>query len=276
MAIRDEHTRSLLRRLLDEMDHAQGEYEGPERRRETRLAYRRITPPTRMAQVTGDVLNVATITRNLSPLGVGLLHRPYVYSGSSLVLTLQKVTGEPVHLVGEVLNCHYAGESYHESSVRFEARIELKDFLTEAQRGRAAKHLDQVRRRLDGVRMLLIDPTGAVMKRMGHSFRALGANVVSVEFLGRALDHVRTNPVDLLFCGPAHDGADAAQIVKLSRAAGYVRPIIAIGWSNADLAAARKVEDAGVIASLESSSAMDVMKVIGTLDPKPETREKAA
>jgi|GEM_PF-2010419 len=276
MAIRDEHTRSLLRRLLDEMDLVQTEYEGPERRKETRLAYRRITPPTRMVQITGDVLTLSTVTRNLSPLGVSLLHRPYVYNGSSHTPRGQKVSGEPVHIAGEVINCHYAGQSYHESCIRFDARIELHEFLTEAQRGRAAKHLDQVRRRLDGVRMLLIDPEGAVMKRLGHSFKALGANVTTVEFLGRALDHVRVSPVDLLFCGPTHDGANAKQIVKLCRGAGYLRPIVAIGWSKADLHEARQLEDAGVIASIESAAELDVMKVIGTLETKADPTEQAA
>lgn len=276
MAIRDEHTRSLLRRLLDEMDLEQSEFQGAERRKETRLTYRRITPPTRMVQITGDVLILSTVTRNLSPLGVSLLHRPYVYNGSTLVLTLQRVSGQPVHIAGEVINCHYAGRSYHESCVRFDARIELPDFLTEAQRGRAAKHLEQVRRRLDGVRMLLIDPDGAVMKRMGNSFRALGANVATVEFLGRAIDHVRTSPVDLLFCGPMHDGANAKQIVKLCRAAGYLRPIVAIGWSNADLQEARQLEDAGVIASIEPGAELDVLKVIGASGNEAEPGQQAA
>ena len=123
---------------------------------------------------------------------------------------------------------------------------------------------------------MLIDPDRAVMKRLGHSFKALGANITSVEFLGRALDHVRVSPVDLLFCGPMNDGANAKQIVKLFRAADYLRPIVAIGWSKADLHEARQLEEAGVIASIEPGAEFDVLKVIGTSESKSEPGEQAA
>jgi len=269
MPSRDEQTRARLRKLLDELDYAHRSYPGPERRREPRLSFRRITPQTRVVQVSGDVLETQTVTRNLCSGGVGLLHKPFVYPGSQMVISLMPMAGKPIHLAGRVLACRYTGDRYHESSVGFDQRIDLARFISDAEKGKAQKHLNRVRRRLDGLRIVLIDPTGKLHASMAESFEALGARVTVAAYLGKALDHMRTGPVDLLFCGHAHDGADASQIVRLCRDSGYTSPVIAMGWPPRELARARALPNAGVIASIDPNSEHEALDLLGSMDLKP-------
>lgn len=276
MPKRDEQSRANLRKLLDEMDFAHRSFSGTNRRSEPRLSFRRITPPTRVIQVSGDVLSTQTITRNLSSGGVGLLHKPFVYPGSQLVVSLAPTAGKPIHVAGLVVACRYTGEGYHESSVKFDQRINLARFISDAAKGNAEQHLNRVRRRLDGLRIVLIDPAGTLHSRMSESFAALGARITKVQYLGKALDHMRTAPVDLLFCGHAHDGADASQIVRLCRDSGYSSPIIAMGWPPTQLARARALPNAGVIASIDPNSEDEALDLLGSMDLKPGLGQRSA
>lgn len=276
MPTRNEQSRAQLQRLLDELDFVHRAFAGPERRREPRLSFRRITPPTRIIQVSGDVIKTPTVTRNLSSGGVGLLHKPFVYQGSQLVVSLTPTAGKPIHVAGLVVACRYTGEGYHESSVKFDQRIDLTRFISDAAKSEAQKHLNRVRRRLDGLRIVLIDPTGKLHSRMSESFGALGVRVTEVRYLGQALDHMRTSPVDLLFCGHAHDGADASQIVRLCRDSGYTSPIIAMGWPPTQLARARAIPNAGVIASIDPNSEDEALDLLGNMDLKPGVGQRTA
>lgn len=269
MAGSDHQTREALRALLDELDVACADYTGPERRRDERLSFRRITPPLRVLQSSGNVLQTPAITRNLSPGGVAVLHRPYIHPNCTAVVSLQPLKGKPIGLAGKVIDCRYVGDNFHETCLAFDERINLARFLSAVEQGRADQHLDRVRRRMDGVRILLIDPEGAVQAALAGSFGALGARVHSVAYLGKAIDHLRTEPVDLLFCGPSHDGASGAQIVRLCRDSGYLRPILAMDWPAAELRKARALPGAGVIAEISPDQDDEVLDVIGTLDMKP-------
>ena len=67
-----------------------------------------------------------------------------------------------------------------------------------------------------------------------------------------------------------------AQIVRLCRDSGYLRPILAMDWPAAELRRARALPGAGVIAEIQPDKDDEVLDVIGTLDLKPNIESQNA
>jgi len=253
------------------MDTASAQYDGPERRKEKRFTYRR-SMSVRFLENSGEVRSFEAYPRNLSSLGIGCLHQPFAYPDSNVVVTLTGRDTTPIHIAGRVLACRYVGHNLHSNSILFHERIDLELFLYEAELGLGTSMLNQirtrhdqskrVRRKLEGLRVVLIQPEGSDLKSLTLLLKASGASVNVVDYLGNALDVLRTSGVDLLFCAAQHDGADANQIVELCRSVGYQRPIVGLSWSPATLAEADRLKDAGPLSSIDHQNTSEILAMI--------------
>lgn len=253
------------------MDTASAQYEGPERRKEQRFTYRRAIS-VRFLENSGEVRSFDAFARNLSPLGIGCLHQPFAYPDSNIVVTLKGRDTNPIHIAGQVLACRYVGHNLHYNSILFHERIDLELFLYEADLGLGESMLNQirtrhdqtkrVRRKLEGVRIVVIQPEGDDLKSLILLLKSSGAIVNVVDYLGNALDVLRTSGVDLLFCAAQHDGADANQIVELCRSVGYTRPVIGLSWTPGTLEEARQLVDAGPLSSVDHQNTSEILAMI--------------
>ncbi len=71
----------------------------------------------------------ALIPRNLSRLGISLLHGKFVYGGTNCVVGLQAADGQVVPVRGKVIWCRLVTGRVHELGVQFEDPIDVEDFV---------------------------------------------------------------------------------------------------------------------------------------------------
>ena len=71
----------------------------------------------------------AVIPRNISRMGMSLLHGKFVYDGTPCVAGLKALDGQLVPVRGKVAWCRLITGRIHEIGIRFEEPIDLDDFV---------------------------------------------------------------------------------------------------------------------------------------------------
>lgn len=71
-------------------------------------------------------------TRNLSVMGISLLHGAFIHPGVCARVTLTARSGEIRQIEGRTVTCRYLRQGVHEIGVRFESPIRIRDFCPEA------------------------------------------------------------------------------------------------------------------------------------------------
>lgn len=72
---------------------------------------------------------IAVATRNISRGGMSVLHSNFIYPGSAVQSTLNKVSGEPVEIKGTVCRCNHRGGVVHEIGIKFEHEIFIQEYI---------------------------------------------------------------------------------------------------------------------------------------------------
>ena len=119
--------------ILQQMEQETRPAEGKERR-VARVRYQDIP---RLAvrledEQTGRQLH-AMIPRNISRMGMSLLHGQFVYNGTTCVVSLKTLGGELASVRGKVVRCQLVTGRVHELSIHFDEPIELADFVASDQ-----------------------------------------------------------------------------------------------------------------------------------------------
>jgi hypothetical protein len=116
--------------LLDWMDGRIRPRPGPERRRWPRAPYRAVS---RLGVLVENERKgrrtFALAPRNLSRMGVSLLHGKFVYGGTNCVLVLHGTGGQVMPVRGKVVWCRLVTGRIHELGVELEEPIELRSYV---------------------------------------------------------------------------------------------------------------------------------------------------
>lgn len=72
---------------------------------------------------------IAVATRNISRGGMSVLHSNFIYPGSQVQSTLNKISGETVKIIGTVCRCDHRGGVVHEIGIKFEHEIVVQEFI---------------------------------------------------------------------------------------------------------------------------------------------------
>jgi hypothetical protein len=116
--------------ILRSIDAGTRDAVGRERRKWPRVPYR-ATP--RVAVIIENEQQgkrtYALIPRNISRMGLSLLHGKFVYDGTPCVAGLKALDGQLVPVRGKVMWCRLITGRIHEIGIRFEEPIELEDFV---------------------------------------------------------------------------------------------------------------------------------------------------
>ena len=118
--------------VLDRIDRDAVRYSGQERRKASRQSCRGMSrsPVLLEGEPIGN-RTYALYPRNISSLGMSLLHGKFVYDGTACVVGLQTLDGQVVPVRAHVVHCRLITGRIHELGVRFDEPIELADFLTQ-------------------------------------------------------------------------------------------------------------------------------------------------
>jgi hypothetical protein len=103
---------------------------GRERRKWPRVPYR--AAPRVAVIIESEQLGKRTyalIPRNISRMGMSLLHGKFVYDGTPCVAGLKALDGQLVPVRGKVTWCRLIAGRIHEMGLQFEEPIDLDDFV---------------------------------------------------------------------------------------------------------------------------------------------------
>jgi hypothetical protein len=103
---------------------------GKERRKWPRVPYR-ATPRVAVIIESEELgkRTYALIPRNISRMGISLLHGKFVYDGTPCVTGLKALDGQLVPVRGKVAWCRLITGRIHEIGIQFEEPIDLDDFV---------------------------------------------------------------------------------------------------------------------------------------------------
>lgn len=162
--------------------------------------------------------------RNLSSMGVSLLHSAYIHPGTLCVVYLPLQDGTPQAIRGTVVRCrHYKGV-IHEMGVKFTTAINIRDYVpVDPMRG--AFTLEAVNPEALTGTLLHVDDSAMERRLMRHFLRDTRLNVVTVENATDALKRAGEGFDLMLIDFDLPDLSGPALVEKL-RAADIQIPII--------------------------------------------------
>lgn len=114
--------------LLEKLE-AQDKGKSPVRRGFARWPFRVATVWVTLTQPSGTESRLKLACRNLSRGGVALLHNSFMHIGSSVVVTLPRLSGGSQDVPGTVKRCQHKRGTMHELGVQFDQEIDLHDYM---------------------------------------------------------------------------------------------------------------------------------------------------
>ena len=118
--------------ILDWMDGRAMPHAGKERRRWPRLAYRGVPRVGVLLENEQKGRRMyALAPRNLSRMGMSLLHGKFVYGGTRCIIGLKTRSGQVLPVPGKVVWCRLITGRVHELGVELEEPIEVRDLVDE-------------------------------------------------------------------------------------------------------------------------------------------------
>jgi len=220
------------RRLLDAMDeHAR--CAPPDETIDDRRSHRRHTyrPPAVAIQVIhpgGGSARYLVGARNLSRLGVGLIHGGFLYDGAECTVVLETRKRELLAFPGRIVTCRHVDGTIHEIGVRFNREIDIETYFQLVEPVDLAPGTDLSPRRalapLEG-RLLYIDPSVAACDQAERFLADQAMEATTARHLGAGLDAIRREAFDVVVCEANLDDIAGDEALTKLRDAGHTGPI---------------------------------------------------
>ena len=250
----------VLRRLESNPD-----IEAAAKRRDTRHEYRGHNVHLDLHTEGGRISRFLTFSRDLSASGLSLVHGGFVYPGTICEVTLTTLDGENQTIDGVVKRCDYVKGMLHELGIRFDQRIDPKNFAASAGEALSDRTVAALASRNE--RILFLDDSPADLKIFHHHMKATGFDVATARDAKEACEQIGASGVDLFVCdldlGPNQRTGE--EVIQLARGAGFSRPILALtGQSAVDRLRLAKQNGATTIL-LKPYSPARLLETIATL-----------
>lgn len=201
-----------VNKLLDALDEGERDSDAGQRSCE-RFRFRRPNVIVQLKQPgDGSAQAYQCHARDLSKLGIAVLHGGYVHTGSRCVVQLITTHGAWENVPGIVVRCRYLQSNIHEVSIRFEHEIEPGIFCPEAVK----------------LRVLLAEDE-PLMARLTAKFLAQANAITELAGNGQeALDKLNNAAFDLILTDIEMPIMDGLRFAATARAQGYGGLIVAL------------------------------------------------
>lgn len=171
--------------LLEKLE-AQDKGRSPVRRGFARWPFRLATVWVSLTQPSGTESRLKLACRNLSRGGVALLHNSFMHVGSTVVVTLPRLTGGTRDVPGTVKRCQHKRGTMHELGVQFDQEIDLHDYMGSTSTGDFYSLENVSPERLRGT-MLYVEDNEVDFRIMQHFLRDTQLRLVRVKNGAEAL-----------------------------------------------------------------------------------------
>lgn len=156
-----------------------------------------------------------------------LVTRGYLHEGTLCSMRLVAADGvEQVLLTGRAGMCRLASGGRHEVVVNLDQRIDPRDFLPEGRHDEVEDEPLSTPELVGDV--LLVDDQEAICRIVEHHLRKTQIQLHTANDVGRALDVVRRQRLDLIICDLEIGDQSGFDAIAALREAGYRGPVIAI------------------------------------------------
>jgi CheY-like chemotaxis protein len=218
----------VLRRLESNTD-----LQAQAKRRDARHEYRGHNVHLDLHTDGGRVARFLTFSRDLSASGLSLIHGGFVYPGTICQVTLTTLEGDTETIEGVVKRCDYVKGMLHELGIRFDRRIDPKQFAASAGEALSERTMEALAARDE--RILFLDDSEAELTLFRHHMRATGFDVATARDAKEACEQIGASGVALFVCdldlGPKQRSGE--EVIQLARGAGFSRPILALTGQSA-------------------------------------------
>lgn len=125
--------REARAKLIDSLDRREAQAQaGAERRNEPRDRYRATRVPIVLHQPGGTQIACLACARNLSSLGIAVIHASFVHDGTRCWLLLTDHAGAITLVPGTVRHCVHVEGRLHEVGIEFDDAIDPEEFTPAA------------------------------------------------------------------------------------------------------------------------------------------------
>lgn len=238
--------KSTINSILDRLDAADSsKYRN--RRRASRIPYRRLDLPARIFHPGGTVAFKTVATRNLSATGMGFLYTGFLHLGTRVELMVNRLAGGEDLIAGTVIFCGHVTGTFHQVGVRFERKISPNVYVDretlERHEGAGLPPTTL------GGNVLHVDESEVERKLMAHYLKPTKVTLTSVATADLAVAAVRAAAFDLVLCEINQASMPGEKLLAALRDAGYAGRFIVV-TSETSVERLRAVRQAGATGML--------------------------
>jgi len=191
-----------------------------------RWPFRRSTVAAEITHPGGTITRLKLACRNLSKGGIGLLHGGFLHQGSMCRVWLPKLTGGTVEVQGVVTRCMHRRGAVHEIGVKFEAPIDLTQFIKGSRYGNFHT-IERVDADKLAGRMLYVEDSESDIRIMRHFLRETAVTVRTVSGVDQAMNEAKQG-FDVIVAHWSAEGAKGTELIRTLRREGVKTPAIVV------------------------------------------------
>lgn len=185
----------------------------------------------------------AVLPYRFSRRAVSLIHGRYVHQGSPCKIRLRSLTGEWIERTGKTGACVHVQGLIHTLTITFEEPLNLDDFAP-LNAEQETRHLQEIAEEMpedDGMdsaaligKVLYVDDQPSDRKLVSHWLSRAGMDVAAVSDGDNASNQIEKNSFDLFIVDIRLLGESGIELIRKTRAANYVEPILAVSADEDD------------------------------------------
>ncbi|MCC6676748.1 MAG: response regulator [Phycisphaerales bacterium] len=217
-------TANSLDSLLDLLEATGHGKAGAHKREFVRWPFRQPSVVLQVIHPGGTAVTMRVACRNVSCGGAGLLHGAFVHPGSRCTLHLPRRSGEVVEVEGRIARCKHVARMIHELGVKFDAPIDVRQFMPEEATAEAFSRELVRPEELHGC-VLLIDDATLQHQYIGHQLRDTRLRLRTARSVAEGIALAREGCEVIMTDYHLPDGT-GTELIKGLREAGVTTPVI--------------------------------------------------
>jgi CheY-like chemotaxis protein len=211
--------------LLQKIEAAE-KGKAPVRRDFTRWPFRHATVKVTLVQPSGGEVQLRLACRNLSRGGISLLHNSYVHPGSSVVVSLPRLSGGVKDVPGQIKRCLFRKGVIHELGIQFDEPIDLREYLG-AGKGQEFFSVEHVDPEKLLAKVLYIEDCDVDYRILQHFLRETNVSLSRVVDGASAMQQIG-NGFELVIADWRLPDTTGTELVQKFRAIGIDIPVILV------------------------------------------------
>lgn len=211
--------------LLQKIEAAE-KSKAPVRRDFTRWPFRHATVKITLIQPSGGEVQLRLACRNLSRGGISLLHNAYVHPGSTVVVSLPRLSGGVKDVAGSIKRCLFRKGVIHELGIQFEDPVDLREHLG-AGKGQEFFSVEHVDPEKIVAKILYIEDCDVDYRILQHFLRETNVSLSRVVDGAAAMEQVG-NGFDLVIVDWRLPDTTGTELVGKFRQIGIDVPVIIV------------------------------------------------